>query len=288
MKQIAFIGIGVMGGGMAANLIRNRYALNVYTRTREKAQAVVDMGARWCGSIAQAVAAADAVITMVGYPSDVEQVYFGAEGIIENAQPGAYLIDMTTTSPALSTRIYAAARQKGLRALDAPVSGGDTGAKNATLSIMVGADKADFDACLPLLGHMGQNIVHQGGPGAGQHAKMANQIAIAGAIAGVCEALTYAQRAGLDAQTLLQSISAGAAGSWQMSNNAPRMLAGDDAPGFYIKHFIKDMGIADEEARSRALTLPVLQKALALYQEMAQQGMGDLGTQALIRHYENM
>ncbi|MBR5485334.1 MAG: NAD(P)-dependent oxidoreductase [Oscillospiraceae bacterium] len=287
MKKIGFIGIGVMGKSMAANLMKNGYEVAVYSRTKSKADALVNDGAVWCDTVAECAKGRDAVITMVGYPQDVEQVYFGADGILENADAGTYIIDMTTTSPQLSVKIYEQAVSKKLHALDAPVSGGDIGAANATLSIMVGGDKDDFDACLKLFEAMGKNIIHEGGAGAGQHTKMANQIAIAGTVAGVCEAVAYAEKTGLDPQLMLKSISAGAAGSWQMNNNGPKMIAGDYAPGFFIKHFIKDMRIAVEEAEAAGIKLGVLNEVLEMYKSLEKGGFGDLGTQAIVEYYRD-
>ncbi len=284
--DVAFIGIGVMGSGMAANLIRAGHKLKIYTRTKAKAQGVLDLGAQWCPDIKTCVTGVQAVITIVGYPKAVEEVYFGENGIIANAAPGTYLIDMTTTAPALSVRIDAAAREKGLLALDAPVSGGDVGARAGTLSIMVGGDRETFDACLPVLRAMGENIRYQGPAGFGQHTKMANQIAIAGTIAGVCEAIVYAKAAGLDVMDTLATIGTGAAGSWQMANNGPKMAAGDDKPGFYIKHFIKDMDLALEEGKTRGQELPVLSLVESMYVGLMENGLGEKGTQALIARYE--
>ncbi len=288
MKKIGFIGVGVMGSSMVRNLMKKGYTVSIYTRTKSKALEVIQEGAVWCDTIAECVQGAEAVITIVGYPKDVEEVYFGSGGILESAAPGTYLIDMTTTSPKLSKRIYDTALEKGMFALDAPVSGGDTGARNATLSIMVGGDREVFETCHPILEAMGNNIIYEGPAGFGQHTKMANQIAIAGAISGVCEALAYGQRFGLDLQTMLDSISAGAAGSWQMSNMAPRMLKDDYAAGFYIKHFIKDMTIAVEEAEGVNLNLGILKDVLKMYKDLADnKDLGDLGTQALIKYYED-
>ena len=283
--RIGFIGIGVMGAGMVKNLIKKGHQVRVYTRTRAKAQGVLDSGAAWADSVAECVRGAEAVITIVGYPKDVEEVYFGPQGILENAQPGALLADMTTTSPKLSQRIYDAAKARGLCALDAPVSGGDAGARAGTLAIMVGGDRAAFDQMLPVFAAMGENIRYEGAAGCGQHAKMANQIAIAGALAGVCEALTYARKAGLDPSLLIDTIKSGAAGSWQLTGNGPKMVAGDFAPGFYIKHYIKDMRLADEESQDRGLQLPVLQLVKGMFEELARAGYGEEGTQALIRRY---
>lgn len=284
--KIAFIGVGVMGKSMVRNLMKAGNELHIYSRTKAKTLDVIDDGAIWHDTVKDAVQGMDAVITIVGYPKDVEEVYFGAEGIIENAKPGALLIDMTTTSPKLAVRIYEAAKAKGLMALDAPVSGGDVGAKNATLAIMVGGDQAAFDAAMPLFSAMGQNIRYEGKAGFGQHTKMANQIALGGAIAGVCEAISYARAAGLDIQTMLDTISTGAAGSWQMSNMAPRMLKGDFDPGFFVKHYIKDMTIACEEAADRDTDMPVADIVRKMYIALEEQGLGDLGTQALIKYYE--
>lgn len=287
MAKIGFIGIGVMGKSMVRNLMKGGHTLSVYTRTKEKANEVVAEGAIWCDSVANCAKGQDVVITIVGYPKDVEEVYFGENGILAHAKEGAYLIDMTTTSPRLSEKIAEQAARGGQHALDAPVSGGDVGAQNGTLSIMVGGEKADFEACLPIFQCMGTNIIYEGKAGNGQHTKMANQIALGGAIAGVCEAISYSRKEGLDLQTMLDSISKGAAGSWQMSNMAPRMLAGDFAPGFFVKHYIKDMRIAKEEAEEAGLSLDILNNVLEMYETLAQDGYGDLGTQALIKYYED-
>ena len=286
MKTIGFIGVGVMGKSMVRNLIKNGFEVSIYARTKAKVTDILAEGALWCDSIAQCAQGKDAVITIVGYPKDVEEVYFGRGGILENASAGCVLIDMTTTSPQLSVKIEQAAKEKGLKALDAPVSGGDVGAKNGTLSIMVGDEKETYTQCLPIFQAMGTNIIYEGKAGAGQHTKMANQIALGGAIAGVCEALTYAKKVGLDLQTMLDSISKGAAGSWQMSNMAPRMLKGDFDPGFFVKHYIKDMNIALEEASHVNLTMPVLNEVHDMYLALDDRGMGDLGTQALIKYYD--
>ena len=283
MKSIGFIGVGVMGRSMVKNLLKAGYEVAIYSRTKSKLEDFLqENNVTWCDSAAQCASDRDAVITMVGYPKDVEQVYFGQEGILAAAQPGTYLIDMTTTDPKLSVRIYEEGTASGLHTLDAPVSGGDTGAKNGTLSIMVGGDEADFEACLPLFEAMGKQIVYEGPAGAGQHTKMANQIAIAGTIAGVSEALTYAERAGLDTQKMLDSISKGAAGSWQMENLMPKMMREDYAPGFFLKHFIKDMKIAQGQGFG---SLPVLERVCTMYGDLEAEGLGDLGTQALIRYY---
>lgn len=284
---VALIGTGVMGKGMAKNLMKNGYRLLVYSRTRAKAEELIEAGAEWRNSPGEAAKDADAVITMVGYPHDVEEVYLGEGGIIASAKKGAYLIDMTTSSPKLAQRIYNEAKKAGLYALDAPVSGGDIGAREGRLSIMVGGDKEVFEAALPLFEAMGTNIVLQGGPGAGQHTKMCNQIAIASNMIGVCEALIYAKKSGLDPKNVLKSIETGAAGSWSLSNLAPRIINGDFEPGFYVKHFVKDMGIALESAREMGLDLPGLKLASELYQKMVDNGFGDKGTQVLYKYFES-
>ena len=286
IKSVGFIGIGVMGKSMAYNLIKNGFDVYVYSRTKSKADEVVGKGALWCSSVKECVSQKDAVITMVGYPKDVEEVYFGSNGIIENAKKGALIIDMTTTSPVLSEKIYSLATEKGLYAVDAPVSGGDKGAENATLSIMAGGDKESFEMALPLFKALGTTIIYEGKAGSGQHTKMANQIAIAGAIAGVCEAIRYGDLAGLDRRLMLNSIKNGAAGSWQMSNNGENILSNNFDPGFFIKHFIKDMKIASSEAEVRGEKLEALETVLKMYEALENGGLGDMGTQALIKYYE--
>ena len=286
MKKIGFIGIGIMGESMVRNLMKAGYEVAVYNRTKSKADAVVAEGALWCDSAAQCAAGRDAVITIVGYPKDVEEVYFGEGGVIAHADPGTCLIDMTTTSPKLAVRIYENGKKKGLPVLDAPVTGGDAGAKAGTLTILVGGDQETFEKCRPLFEAMGKNIYYEGKAGNGQHTKMCNQIAIAGALSGACEALAYAKAVGMDPAHMLESISTGAAGSAQLSNVASRILKDDYAPGFFIKHFIKDMKLADEEAVNAGAHLGVLEYVLNMYPELETEGCGDLGTQALIKYYE--
>ena len=285
--RIGFIGVGVMGNGMVKNLLSHGYEVNAYTRTRAKALEALEAGAEWRESVADCVRDADAVITMVGFPPDVEEVYFGEKGIMANARPGTLVIDMTTTSPRLAQRIYTEAADRGLSALDAPVSGGDTGARAGTLAIMVGGDREAFERAVPIFKAMGKSIRYMGVAGSGQHTKMANQIAIAGTLAGVCEAIAYARAAGLDVDEVISTISGGAASSWQLANNGPKSAHGDFAPGFFIKHFIKDMTLADGEARARDLPMPVLEKVLAMFRALEAQGYGDEGTQALIRAYRS-
>ena len=284
-ETIGFIGIGVMGKSMAGHLLAAGYPLHVYNRTRNKAEALVEKGAKWESSVAAVARAADVVITIVGFPTDVEAVYLGPEGIVANAKPGALLIDMTTSSPDLADRIATEAKAKGLQCLDAPVSGGDVGAREARLSVMVGGEEEAFNRARPIFEKIGKNIVRQGGPGAGQHTKMCNQIAIASGMVAICEAMAYAQRSGLDPATVLKSIEAGAAGSWSLSNLAPRMLQGNFAPGFFVKHFIKDMRIAVESAERMKLDLPGLALAKKLYEKLASQGGENDGTQALFKLY---
>jgi len=283
--SIAFIGTGVMGRSMAGHLQKAGHPLHVYNRTKEKAQALVEAGAKWHDSAGAAAAEADVVVTMLGFPSDVQQSYLGAGGIVERAKPGALLIDMTTSSPVLARQIAAAAQKRGLAALDAPVSGGDLGAREARLVIMVGGEAAAFNRANPLFEIMGKNIALHGGAGAGQYCKMANQIAVAVGMVAWCEALAYAKKAGLDPAAVHASISGGAAGSWALTNLAPRALADNYAPGFYVKHIIKDIKIALESAAEMKLDLPGLATARKLYEQVAARGWEDSGTQALYRLY---
>lgn len=275
-----------MGKSMVRNLRKAGYEVAIYTRTKAKAEDVIAEGAVWCDTAAECAKGRDVVITIVGYPKDVEEVYFGDNGIIANADPGTYVIDMTTTSPRLAVRIWEEAEKAGLHAVDAPVTGGDTGAKAGTLTILAGGKKEDFDACVPVFEAMGKNINYEGKAGNGQHTKMCNQIAIAGALAGACEAMVYAKNTGLDVDTMLKSISTGAAGSAQMNNVASKAAKDDYAPGFFLKHFIKDMGIADEEALAVDTRLGVLEDVLGMAKKLESEGMGDLGTQALIKYYK--
>ena len=279
--SIGWIGTGVMGGPMCGHLIKGGAHVTVSNRTRAKAQALVEAGASWVATPRETAQAADVVFTIVGHPIDVREVYFGPEGVIAGVRPGAVLVDMTTTEPALAVEIAARAAAAGATALDAPVSGGDVGARNGTLSIMVGGDRDALERVRPLLGALGRTIVHEGGPGTGQHTKMCNQIVIAGTMIGVCESLLYAFRAGLDVETMLQSIRGGAAGCWALDNLAPRVLKGDFAPGFMVDHFIKDMGIALDEAARMRLVLPGLALVRQLYVATAAQGHGRSGTHAL-------
>lgn len=282
-KTIGFVGTGVMGKSMARNLLKAGYTVNVYTRTKAKAEQLLQLGATWMDSVKELASSSSVIITIVGYPQDVEEVYFGNNGIIENAREGTYVIDMTTSKPSLAVKIYEHAKTRNLHALDAPVSGGDIGARDGKLAIMVGGDSDAFHAVLPILKVMGQNIILQGKAGSGQHTKMVNQIKIASNMIGVCEAIAYAKKAGLDPHKVLETITTGAAGSWSLSNLAPRMINEDYAPGFYVKHFIKDMKIALESAKEMGLMTPGLELSLSLYEQLAESGEEDSGTQALIK-----
>jgi 3-hydroxyisobutyrate dehydrogenase len=284
---IGFIGTGVMGKSMAGHLLSAGYPLVVYSRTKEKAQDLLEIGAQWAETPKTVAETASVIFTMVGYPADVEEVYLGENGLIQSGRPGSYYIDMTTSSPSLAAKIYQEAKNRGIHTLDAPVSGGDIGARKATLSIMVGGDKEAFEEVLPLLKLLGTNIVYQGNAGAGQHTKMSNQIAIASNMIGVCEAIIYAEKAGLNPETVLKSISTGAAGSWSLSNLVPRMLNGDFEPGFYIKHFIKDMKIALDEAERMDMDVPGLALAKSLYDQLAERGEENSGTQALYKYWKS-
>lgn len=282
MKKIAFIGVGVMGKFMVSNLLKNGFEVSIYARNKAKVEDSIKEGAVFCETIKECVQNKDAIITIVGYPKDVEEVYFSQEGIINSASQNSYLIDMTTTTPTLSVKIHEEAKKKNLKALDAPVSGGDIGAKNATLSIMVGGEKEDFEACKKIFEAMGKTIVYAGNAGSGQHTKMANQIAIAGVMAGVSEAIAYGKKMGLDIPTMLASISNGAAQSFHLTNNAPKMYKREFEPGFYIKHMVKDLKIANEEMPN----LKVLKDVLEIYETLEKNGDGDLGTQAICKYYE--
>ncbi len=283
---IGFIGTGVMGKSMAGHLQDAGYTLHVYNRTKSKAEDLIAKGATWEESVGAVARAADVIITIVGYPQDVEEVYLGSDGIISNAKEGSYIVDMTTSKPELAVSIYEKAKEKRIASLDAPVSGGDTGAREARLSIMVGGDQDAYDEILPIFELMGKNIVLQGKAGSGQHCKMCNQISIAAGMLGVCEAIAYAYRAGLDPKTVLKSIESGAAGSWSLSNLAPRMIDGNFDPGFYVKHFIKDMRIAAGSSDNMSLDTPGLDLALELYEKLASDGGENFGTQALFKLYE--
>ncbi len=284
--SLAFIGTGVMGRSMAGHLLKAGHPLHVHNRTKTKAQSLLDAGAHWHDTAGGAAAQADFVFTIVGLPQEVEETYLGPAGVIACAKPGAVLVDMTTSSPKLAQRIAATATAKGLLALDAPVTGGDVGAREARLSIMVGGDEAAFTRARPLLALMGKIIVFHGGPGTGQLCKLANQISAASVMMSWCEALAFGQHAGLDPARVLESIGAGGASSTAMTVLAPRALQGDFAPGFYVKHFLKDLRLVLEAAAELKLDLPGTTQAKKLYDEVAARGWEDAGTQALFRLYQ--
>ncbi|MFL9899851.1 NAD(P)-dependent oxidoreductase [Paraburkholderia fungorum] len=283
---VGFIGLGIMGASMAARLAAAGYPLHVYNRTRAKAEPLIEAGASWHDTPKALAEASDVVITIVGMPDDVRALYLGDDGLIANARPDAVLIDMTTSSPQLAEELAAQAAARGVHMLDAPVSGGDIGAREGRLSIMVGGAADALARVEPMLRCLGTNIVLQGGPGAGQHTKLCNQIVIASTMLGVCEGLAYAHSAGLDPQTVLSAIGGGAAGGFQLNNLGPRIAKGDFAPGFFIEHFMKDMRIAHEEAAHMGRELPGLDLVRSLYQKLADQGFTRNGTQALFKLYE--
>ncbi len=286
--RIGWIGTGVMGASMCQHLQAAHYRLTLYTRNRSKASAILAKGATWADSPRAVAEQTDIVITMVGFPQDVREVYFGEHGVLAGTGAGMVLVDMTTTEPSLAQQIAEAAESREALAVDAPVSGGDVGARNATLSIMVGGKTTAVQSIMPLLEGLGKKIVHQGGSGAGQHAKLCNQIVIAGTMIGVCESLLYGARAGLQLDKMLDSIRGGAAACWTLDNLAPRILARNFDPGFFVEHFIKDMGIALEEARRRQLTLPGLTLAHQLYEKVQALGHGRSGTHALMLALEDL
>jgi 3-hydroxyisobutyrate dehydrogenase len=288
VSRIAWIGTGIMGLPMCGHLMEAGYKTVVHSRTKAKSEPLLARGAEWAVSPKAAAEHADVIFTIVGFPRDVREVYFGKEGVMAGVAPGSVVVDMTTTEPSLAVEIYGAAKRMGVDAVDAPVSGGDVGARNATLSIMVGGDEDAVQRVIPLLRVMGKNIVHQGPAGAGQHAKMCNQIVIAGTMIGVAESLIYGYKAGLDLPTMLQSISGGAAACWSLDNYVPRMLKRDFAPGFMVDHFIKDLRIALEESKKMGLQLPGLELAERLYTKLQELGHGREGTHALLVALEEM
>ena len=284
--KIGFIGTGVMGNPMASHILKEGYELYVYNRTSAKTQSLVASGAHACDSPGSVAEMCDIIFAIVGFPKDVENVFLGSNGIVEKAKPGSIIVDMTTSTPDLAKKIASVAIKKGLHSLDAPVSGGDVGAKSGMLSIMVGGKKEIFNRVLPLFELMGSNVVYQGSAGSGQHTKMANQIGIASSMLAMCESLTYAKAAGLDPETVLKSISSGAAGSWSLTNLAPRILRDDYEPGFFVRHFIKDMQIAIDSSEAMGIPIPGLKVAKAKFDQIADQGLDNKGTQAVIKAYE--
>lgn len=279
--KIGWIGTGVMGSSMVDHLMQAGFPATVYNRSRGKAESLLAKGAKWGGTPREVATHSDVVFAIVGFPSDVREVFLGVDGALAGSKPGTVLVDMTTSEPSLAVEIYEAAKVRGVHSVDAPVSGGDIGAKNAALSIMIGGDQDVVEALHPCWSAMGKTIVYQGGPGTGQHTKMVNQTLIASAIVGVCEALLYAYKAGLDLPTMLKSVGSGAAGSWQLTNLGPRIMDNNFDPGFFVEHFIKDMGIALAEARRMNLCLPGLALASQLFNAVKAQGHGRLGTHAL-------
>ena len=286
--RIGWIGTGVMGSSMCGHLLTAGYRVTLHSRTKAKAKPLLDLGATWAENPRMVAAESDTIFTMVGFPQDVRTVYFGETGILAGAQSGTVLVDMTTTDPALSREIDERATANGLSAIDAPVSGGDVGARNATLSIMVGGDRKAVQAVMPLFELLGKKIVHQGGPGTGQQAKLCNQIVIAGTMVGVCESMLYGYKAGLDLSRMLESIRGGAAACWTLDNLAPRILQRNFDPGFFVEHFIKDMGLALEESKRMGLVLPGLSLVHQLYQTVQTLGHGRSGTHALILALEDL
>jgi len=279
--RIGWIGLGVMGRSMCGHLIDKGFSATVYTRTRSSADSVVAKGAMWANSPKAVAEQSDVVFSIVGFPSDVREVLLGADGALAGCEAGDVLVDMTTSEPSLAVEIYEKAKAKDVASVDAPVSGGDVGAKEARLSIMIGGDADVVEALQPCWEAMGKAIVRQGGPGAGQHTKMVNQTLIASNMIGVCEGLLYAHKAGLDLETVMQSVASGAAGSWSLSNLGTRVIANNFDPGFFVEHFVKDMGIALAEARRMNLALPGLALAYQLYTAVIAQGGGRKGTHAL-------
>lgn len=285
LKKVGFVGTGIMGSAMAGHLMDAGFEVSVYNRTKSKAQPLIDRGAVWCETVGECAKNQDVVISIVGYPKDVEQIYLGEGGIIDSAKAGTYLVDMTTSSPALAEKIFNAAKAKNLHAVDAPVTGGDVGAKNATLAILVGGDEEDFNALKPIFEVIGKNIVYEGSAGAGQKTKACNQIAIAGTLAGVCEAFAYAKSSGLDVEKVYSAISTGAASSVQMTGVARKGLDGDFNPGFMLKHLAKDLAIGLETSVSYGQALPILATVLHEVRKMEEGGHGAEGTQALLKYY---
>ena len=286
--KIGWVGTGVMGRWMCQHVMDLGYTATIFTRTKSKADPLLKAGATWAGSPAEVAESSDIIFTIVGFPDDVRQVYLGENGILTTAKSGSIVVDMTTTEPSLAVEVHQAARAQGISSIDAPVSGGDVGAREARLAIMIGGDQEAVDAIHPLFEAMGQNIVYQGEAGSGQHTKMCNQITIAGTMIGVCEALLYGAKAGLDLEIMLSTISKGAAGCWSLENLAPRVLKRNFDPGFFVEHFIKDMGIALDEAKRMGISLPGLSLVHQLYLATQAQGHGRLGTHALMLALEKL
>lgn len=288
IKTIGWIGTGVMGKSMCSHIMNAGYTVNVFNRTKERAAELVDKGAVWCDTPAEVGEKSDAVFSIVGYPNDVEEIMFGKTGILTHKPKCSFLVDMTTSEPSLAGKIYDRAKELGISSLDAPVSGGDVGARDGKLAIMVGGDRAAFDNVLPFFKLMGENIAYLGGPGSGQHTKMSNQILIASTMIGVVESLLYGYKAGLDINEVIDVIGKGAASSWSINNLGRRIAGGDFNPGFFIKHFVKDMGIALEEAKRMQLALPGLSLAHQFYVSAMAMGWENLGTQGIYKVFQRM
>lgn len=280
--RIGWIGTGVMGRSMCGHLLKAGYPVTVFNRTREKATALLETGARWADTPAAVAQQSDVVFTMVGYPTDVRETILGNNGVLAGMARGGVIVDMTSSQPSLAVEISDAALARGVQSLDAPVSGGDIGAREARLSIMVGGEERAFQDLMPLWTLMGKTIQYHGKAGAGQHCKLTNQILVAGIMISMCEALIYAYRSGLNLESMLTSVSSGAASSWSLSNLGPRILRGDFNPGFYVEHFVKDLGIAIEECKRMKLDLPGLATCEELYRTLQAEGDGRLGTQSLV------
>ena len=283
MKKIGFIGTGVMGSSMIKHLLKAGYAVHVHNRTKSRADAVIAEGAKWCETPAEVTAQSDVVITIVGYPTDVEETYFGENGIFSQANDGHILIDMTTSTPTLAEKIYAYGKERGIQTLDAPVSGGDKGAQNGTLTTMVGGDEETFAIAEEVLSVFSSKVMLQGPAGSGQHTKMANQIMIAGTMTGMTELLVYSKAAGLDLERVIEQVGSGSAANWSLTNYAPRILKEDYSAGFFVKHFVKDLKIALDEADKMGIDLPATKQAALLYEQLAGKGFADDGTQALVK-----
>ncbi len=284
--KIGFIGMGVMGAAMADHLLVAGHELFVYNRTKAKAEALIQKGATWCEDVKTVAKETSLIFTIIGMPTDVESVYLGEEGLVQHAKANSILVDMTTSSPELAKKIATAATLKNIICLDAPVTGGDIGAKNATLTMMVGGEEAAFNEIKSILDLMATTIVYMGQSGSGQHAKMANQVAISGAVLGMAESLSYAKHANLDLESMLKILTSGSAASWQLQNMGPRILNHDYDPGFYIKHFIKDMNIALDESQQMGAQLTGLALALSIYKQLQDDGHENLGTQGIFKHYD--
>ena len=282
-KKIGFIGTGVMGTSIVKHLLKAGYEVQIYNRTKSKASALIELGAKWQNTPAEVTENAEVIFTIVGYPTDVEEVYYGENGIFQTASKKHILIDMTTSTPTLANKLYQTGKEKGSAVLDAPVSGGDLGAKKGTLTVMVGGDQVVFDRVKPVFEEFSSKINLQGPAGSGQHTKMANQIMVAGTMTGMTELLVYAKAAGLDVEKVLDTVGGGSAQNWSLSNYGPRILKEDYSAGFFIKHFVKDLKIALDEAKRMNLSLPSTALAEKLYEELEGKGNGNDGTQALIK-----